>query len=459
MNANRTNILLPSLVLLIIVSVQMAELLQTRASNTRITRSEGSDEAVTETTNINTETTAQTPEREIVKASTQKPQGSHFDKTKRKFQQSLRLEKPTVLKSKVQEMEHKSEEIAQEETSEKLKFESAKSNQYKTCFGLLHEGGWRESVPDFEVEANSTLQVTMAGNASLAWTGPPSCEYKIYEPASLKKCLSTHFPRVQIVGDSRARQYWAALKPLLDDNVEENFVMFDSAWQMPTENVLKVNSTGLKVDQAWVKKYGALQKAMRIRYARRGASGFMPDEEKVPDLIVMTAMILHPVTMSGIERDETWNNTLTNTTYMADEAKRANLQMRTSVLDELRLWGEYATILVLEAEPISPEVYPLDRERNQHVRAHNELLRELIPEGGLDGKIFRISVNTKVVQHPNQKFMLPDRFHLQKKDKPRVTPPTLLTNINVMANFLCNRHQEQAVESKLCCKRGLDAYV
>ena len=90
---------------------------------------------------------------------------------------------------------------------------------------------------------------------------------------------------------------------------------------------------------------------------------------------------------------------------MRDEASRAGDQMRTQVLDELRLWSEYATVLVLEAEPISPEVYPLDAQRNIHVREHNELLKELIPETGLDGKIFRISANTKVVKHPNNKLI------------------------------------------------------
>lgn len=300
----------------------------------------------------------------------------------------------------------------------------------------------------------------MAGNASLAWTGPGSCEYKIYDPPTLKSCLSKNYPKVQIVGDSRARQYWAAIKPLVADEVEENFVMFDSAWQMPTENKLEVNSTGLVIDQAWVKKYGALQKAMRMRYSTRSRSlGFQPDAHRAPNLVIMTAMILHPVTMSGIERDQTWNDTLTNTTYMLDEATRAGEQMRTQVIEELRLWSEYATVLVIEAEPISPVVYPLDAQRNVHVAAHNKLLKEVIPETGLDGKIFRISANTKVVKHPNGKFMLPDRFHLQKKDKPRVTPPTLLTNINIMANFLCNRHQENAVEENLCCKRKLERYV
>jgi hypothetical protein len=333
-------------------------------------------------------------------------------------------------------------------------------NNYKTCFGLLHEGGWSEMVPDFEPEANSTFQVSMAGNASLAWTGPGSCEYKIYDPPTLKSCLSKNYPTVQIVGDSRARQYWAAIKPLVADEVEEHFIMFDSAWQMPTENKLEVNSTGLVIDQAWVKKYGALQKSMRMRYSTRSkALGFQPDAHRAPNLVIMTAMILHPVTMSGLERDPTWNDTLTNTTYMLDEATRAGEQMRTQVIEELKLWSKYATVLVIEAEPISPVVYPLDAQRNVHVAAHNKLLKEVIPETGLDGKIFRISANLKVVQHPNGKFMLPDRFHLQKKDKPRVTPPTLLTNINIMANFLCNRYQENASQGNLCCKRELERYV
>ena len=124
---------------------------------------------------------------------------------------------------------------------------------------------------------------------------------------------------------------------------------------------------------------------------------------------------------------------------------------RGHLIDELRFWSKYATIIILEAEPISPEIHPLDARRNKYINAHNRLLRKLIPKSGLDGRIFRISANRKVVKHPNGKYMLPDRIHLQKKDEPRVTPPTLLTNINIIANFLCNRFQQNANKRDLCC--------
>ena len=140
---------------------------------------------------------------------------------------------------------------------------------------------------------------------------------------------------------------------------------------------------------------------------------------------------------------------------MNGETIRTGAYTRGHLINELKFWSKYANILILEAEPISPEINPLDARRNKYIKAHNRLLRKLIPKSGLDGRIFRISANTKVVKHPNGEYMLPDRIHLQKKDEPRVTPPTLLTNINIMANFLCNRYQRNAKKRDLCCSSQL----
>ena len=182
------------------------------------------------------------------------------------------------------------------------------AKNYLTCFGLLHEGIWRQNPLDFVPRFNSTLNVSLAGNASLTWTGPSSCEYKIYEPSSLKTCLSKNYPRVQIIGDSRARQYWSAMKPLLADDVEENFVMFDSAWNMPKENSLVVNSTGLIVNQAWVDKFRVPAFRTKLGVKPMMRKRLVINEDEAPDVIIMTALILHTITQFGIEDSARMNN-------------------------------------------------------------------------------------------------------------------------------------------------------
>ena len=103
--------------------------------------------------------------------------------------------------------------------------------------------------------------------------------------------MKNHYPVVQVLGDSRARQYWSAIKPLITPEAD-HYVMFDSAWQMPTENHLSLPEVGIEMDQAWVKKSAAITKSMRLRY-KNGTR---------PNVLIVTAMILHPVTMSGMRQ-------------------------------------------------------------------------------------------------------------------------------------------------------------
>ena len=82
------------------------------------------------------------------------------------------------------------------------------------------------------------------------------------------------------------------------------------------------------------------------------------------------------------------------------------------------------------------------------IKLFNKHLKQVIPDDGIDGKIFRLSIGTKAVIHPDGWFMMPDRFHLQKKDRRRVTSPVMLTNWNVIFNLLCNKFKKK----KLCCQ-------
>ena len=106
--------------------------------------------------------------------------------------------------------------------------------------------------PD-QFDKNTTTGVTLAGNAQMTWSGPDSCNYKVYQPNEIKRCLKRHYSRIQFIGDSRARQYFSALKPLITENNQtRKFVMFDSSWQLPQEN--RLDAGGIVLDQAWVRK-------------------------------------------------------------------------------------------------------------------------------------------------------------------------------------------------------------
>ena len=64
-----------------------------------------------------------------------------------------------------------------------------------------------------------------------------------------------------------------------------------------------------------------------------------------------------------------------------------------------------ATTIMLDSEPIWPERL-LDNKRNELMGMYHEAISKLVPEGGLDGKIFRMSVNQKTVLAPNGVYCL-----------------------------------------------------
>ena len=85
-----------------------------------------------------------------------------------------------------------------------------------------------------------------------------------------------------------------------------------------------------------------------------------------------------------------------------------------------------------------PNLHAFDGKRNELIQMYNERLAILVPENGIDGKIFRMSVNQETVKAPNGAYMLPDRLHLMKKDQQVDNPPTMKANINLILNFMCN---------------------
>ena len=164
----------------------------------------------------------------------------------------------------------------------------------------------------------------------------------------------------------------------------------------------------------------------------------------------------YPITMTGIEtKDKTLADKLRNTNYLQDEFLEAKREFKDTLLPfllELTNKNKKITVLLLEAEQILPEKFEFDQQRNFYIRRYNGLLRALIPDTGIIGKnIYRMSLTNKVILGEYGEYLLPDRIHLARKDKPTVTPPTLLTNMNAMFNLLCNRFFEDE-EKSYCCQ-------
>ena len=362
----------------------------------------------------------------------------------------------------------------------------------QSCSNVLHHGNWvklgeklhfissrvqiprnsnnneTENVPNqntiqqiqntrfFYEESNSTTGVTMVGNSDITWSGPETCQYKTYQPNEIKRCIKRHYNKIQFIGDSRARQYYTSLKPIISEsNDTKKFIMFDSAWQLPQENRYKSESSGIQLDQAWVRKSVQMQKAWRHRYNK------IEDE---PNLVIITAMILHPITMTGSEaKNKELADKLRNSDYLEQEFLEAKREFKDSLipfLTNLVKRNANMTIILMEAEQILPEVFEFDGRRNFYIRRYNGLMRALIPDQGLlingSRKIFRVSLPNKVIDSPmGDGYFLPDRIHLARKDKAVVTPPTLLANWNSMFNLLCNRYQPVQPNQNYCCQKDI----
>ena len=62
-------------------------------------------------------------------------------------------------------------------------------------------------------------------------------------------------------------------------------------------------------------------------------------------------------------------------------------------------------------------------------------------------------MKTIQTDRPPGYLMSADRFHLMAKDSPRDTCPTLIANLNIIFNYLCNRFTQ---EENLCCSDGIE---
>ena len=192
------------------------------------------------------------------------------------------------------------------------------------------------------------------------------------------------------------------------------------------------SESSIHLDQGYAKRAFTFDRVMQQRY----------QENSSADLIIYPATILHAVTKSGIERDQKYFALFNNTDIIARETTNELKMMKKLFTESIKTWIQLnTTVLVLEAEPISPNKFAFDAERNLNIERMNKFLRVLIPDSGMsNGKVFRMGVNLKTVvdKLTGEHMFTKDRYNLVRTDALTPVSPAFLADVNVMFNFLCN---------------------
>lgn len=302
---------------------------------------------------------------------------------------------------------------------------------------------------------NSTQNTDMSGNNLIKWEYDPTKSdsgLKIYTTQEIKSCLSTYFLNILLIGDSRTRQYYSALKSLL----QNSYVMFDSAWQIKKYNLDQLDN--LLIRQDWIVKYSAGQATYNLGPNAKKSKNL----NFQPNLIIISNVILHYFYMSGLETSnltiyqklnqsnfwpqtmetaqlhfqEFFNNFLSAQFLMKDKSKMDSnpVQNARHMIQESKC---STSIIILAAELIQPEVEKFDHQRNIYIQKFNSFVEHFVQEKN-NSRVKFIKFNLQTYQGLHQgEYLLPDRFHLAKKDNYYVIPSPLLVNFNFIFNLLC----------------------
>ena len=182
--------------------------------------------------------------------------------------------------------------------------------------------------------------------------------------------------------------------------------------------------------------------------------GIYTNHKVAPDLIIIVGQVLHQLndfnSPGGMDRFLKGNKYL----------KKFYPHMQQFV-DK---WN--STVVFLNVEPLDAENAMMDKEekrenypvKNSYIKVFNDILSETVPITGygnftLSGgrkKIFRMAANLETVKSPfKDRSLLVEGIHLSwKRIGPVITAPSILANMNILLNLLCNRLEE---DQEYCC--------
>lgn len=318
----------------------------------------------------------------------------------------------------------------------------------KECVNILTNGHWYEPKDDLEQTYSNHLN----GDKTMQWvtSDRSHCRLHDYTWMEALQCFktvnsksynnNTESALIEIYGDSRARQVYSSMIAILAGSE----TVYDNAdnWR----NFYKDWSANRTIFNFKISQYYAMDMVGKSRIQKAVKNNHASWLNLIP------AMTLHPLVMSGKEQNPEKYELLKNgSVQLAGIMNTLDYLENTMIPDLLEL---DTTTIFMDSEPIWPEKFSLDGKRNELIEVYHEGVGRLIPEEGLQGKIFRMSVNVKTVVAKNGIYMLPDGKHLIKKDTEVEHPPPMKANLNLILNFMCNDVVKPL--DSTCCRTGYE---
>ena len=304
---------------------------------------------------------------------------------------------------------------------------------------------------------NTTLKQTLNQNGLIRWDSNTNCQQKVYNPYTLKQCLSENFQNIQVYGDSRGRQFWDAFRGILaynktkNDSADSSYTVTDKYEEIPTNgfymndghwppsDIISVNHNDQKISLRY-------DSYMSVDGVKEHIQKVYPN--KLPKVIVILEQVLHQ--LRGNE-----------TEIFTGESERIYREELMPYLKERIADTDPDTVVVFfECEHVEvnghgdfkrPRVVA---EKNVNIKKWNDFLKDLAPDLGTENQktnFYRISANLKTVFSPvpnTIKSLLTEGIHLGwKRVGNVVTAQPLLVDVNIFLNLLCNRFEDE----EYCC--------
>lgn len=271
-----------------------------------------------------------------------------------------------------------------------------------SCQQMLNSGSYKPNIDHTICDVDEKCKQE-------AWV-PEGCSWHRYTPIDTRKCLKDK--KVLILGDSRGRQVYIALKNRLTGETD----LMDEV----AHHNLKYEKHDGQVKWLWTTNVrdGSVTKLLKRMLDE--------DNEHVdrPDLIIFNSLLLHPTSHKNISICE-------------DELKIFKDVTKNEVIPALSSLAQMGTKIVwMASEDMFPKhAYTIDQVNT--LRKHNDFLEEEISK--MTNDFTFAGMNRHTAYHKETgKLLLGDGTHKLIRRQYTQVPMSLWADVNGLLNYYCN---------------------
>jgi len=284
----------------------------------------------------------------------------------------------------------------------------------ESCHQMLNSGSYSPNINHTVCDLNDDCKRE-------AWQ-PEGCQWHKYTPDDTRQCLKNK--KVLILGDSRGRQVYIALKNRLTGETE----LMDEV----AHHNLKYEKHNGQVKWLWTTNVrdGSVTKLLHR---------MLDDVSNVerPDLIIFNSLLLHPTSHK-------------NMTICENELMIFKDITKKEIIPALgKLVKKGTKIVWMASEDMFPKhAYTVDQVNT--LRKHNDFLEAEINKMNSDFSF--AGMNRKTAYHrENGQLLLGDGTHKLVRRQFTQVPVSLWADVNALLNYFCNPSMQW--EDASCCKK------